>query len=67
VIPRAFRKALKIYPGSKVVFRLKEKRLILERQFINAVSVFESIAKKGPSIRKISPHAYEEELNLRIT
>jgi len=65
VIPRALRKELKIYPGSKVVFKLEGRKLVLERPKFDAVSVFEDIAKKGPSIKKISPHAYEEELNSR--
>ena len=65
VIPRPLRKTLGIHPGSKVLFKLEEGRLILEKPSFDAVSVFQAIAKKGPSIKKIDPHAYEEELALR--
>jgi len=65
VIPRALRKALKIHPGSRVVFKLEDKRLILEKPMFDAVDALENIARKGPSISKISPHAYEEEIGLR--
>ena len=65
VIPRTMRKALKINPGSKVVFTLEANRLILKKPDFNAVAVFERIAKKGPSISNIDPHAYEEELEER--
>jgi AbrB family looped-hinge helix DNA binding protein len=34
VIPRTLRKLLKIYPGSKVIFKLKEGKLVLEKQFL---------------------------------
>jgi AbrB family looped-hinge helix DNA binding protein len=62
VIPRAMRKALKIEPGSKVLFKLEGDKIILKR-FFDAVAVFERIAKSGKSVSKIDPHsAYEEEL-----
>ena len=65
VIPQNMRKALKIGPGSKVIFRLNNNKLILEKPNFDAVAVFEKIAKNGPSIIKIDPHAYEEELEER--
>jgi AbrB family looped-hinge helix DNA binding protein len=65
VIPQSMRKALKIRPGSKVIFRLDDNKLVLEKPNFDAVAVFEKIAKKGPSITKIDPHAYEEELEER--
>jgi len=65
VIPLVLRKVLKIRPGSRVVFKLEDGRLILERPVSDAVGVLESIAKKGPSVSEISPHVYEEELNAR--
>lgn len=65
VIPRALRKALKIHPGSKVIFKLEKGRLVLEKQSFDAVSTLENVAKKGPSISKIDAHAYEEELRAR--
>ena len=65
VIPRTFRKALKIHPGSKVTFKIENGKLVLEKQFFDAVSTLENIAKKGPSISRIEAHIYEEELGER--
>ena len=45
VIPRAMRKALKIEPGSKVIFTLEDDKLILKKPAFDAVAVFERIAK----------------------
>ena len=66
VIPGPLRKTLRIHPGSKVVFRLDGEKLILEKPTLDAVAVFEAISKKGSSIKKIDPHAYEEELASRL-
>lgn len=65
VIPKAMRKMLKINPGSKIVFKLEDGKLILENSVFDAVSTLEKIAKKGPSVSKIAPHIYEEELRTR--
>ena len=66
VIPRAMRKALKINPGSKVVFKLDDDKLILEKPSFDAVAVFRRIAKEINYNEKIDPHAaYEEELEER--
>ena len=65
VIPRAMRKALKLDPGSKVLFTLEDDKLILKKPTFDAVAVFERIAKSGNSVSKIDPHAYEEELEER--
>jgi AbrB family looped-hinge helix DNA binding protein len=66
VIPRTMRKVLKISPGSKVVFKLDDGRLILEKPSFDAVAVFQKIAKEGKSVSKVKPHAaYEEELEER--
>jgi len=66
VIPRAMRKALKIDPGSKVVFKLDDDKLTLEKPSFDAVAVFRRIAKSGKSISKIDSDAnYEEELEER--
>ena len=65
VIPRALRKTLKIHPGSRVVFKLEGEKLILEKRVFDAVGAFEEIAKKGSSVKRISAHAYEEELSSR--
>jgi hypothetical protein len=47
------------------VLREAVNKLFLEKPTFDAVAVFEKIAKKGPSITKIDPHAYEEELEER--
>jgi AbrB family looped-hinge helix DNA binding protein len=66
VIPRAMRKALKIHPGSKVVFRLEDNHAVVEKHEADAVAVFYQIARRGRSVRSISPHEYEDELAGRI-
>jgi len=65
VIPKAMRKALKISPGSKVVVKLVEEQVIIEKPSLSTVSVFEEISKGGPSIAFIEPHLYEKELEKR--
>jgi AbrB family looped-hinge helix DNA binding protein len=65
VIPSVMRKALKIYPGSKVVVRLEGEKLSLEKPRGDSVAVFLSIARKGESVKGISAHLYEEELKSR--
>jgi len=65
VIPRAMRKALRIHPGSKVVFKLMENHAIVEKQDIDSVAVFERVARRGKTVRNISPHEYEAELEAR--
>ena len=66
VIPRAMRKALKIEPGSKVLFRLEDNKLILKKPFFDAAAVFQRIAKEANYNKGIDPHeAYEEELEER--
>jgi AbrB family looped-hinge helix DNA binding protein len=66
VIPRVMRKALKIEPGSKVLFTLEDDKLIVKKPAFDAVAVFERIAKSAKSVSKIDPHAaYEEELEER--
>jgi len=66
VIPRALRKALKIHAGSKVVFRLEGDKVVLQKLGVDAVALLEGIAKKGPSVKRIPPHLYEEELAERV-
>jgi AbrB family looped-hinge helix DNA binding protein len=66
VIPKAMRKALKISPGSKVVFKLDDDKLILEKPSFDAVGVFRRLAKEIHYNKEIDPHAaYEEELEER--
>ena len=65
VIPLSMRNALKINPGSKVLFKLEDGKLILENPSLDAVSVFKKIAKQISYSKKIDPHQYEEELKAR--
>lgn len=66
VIPRAMRKALKIEPGSKVLIKMEDDKLILEKPDFDAVAVFTRIAKEINYNKEIDPHeAYEEELEER--
>jgi AbrB family looped-hinge helix DNA binding protein len=65
VIPKALRDALKIHPGSKVVFKLEDNRVIVEKQGMDSVAVFERVARSGKHVRNISPHGYESELEDR--
>jgi AbrB family looped-hinge helix DNA binding protein len=67
VIPSVFRNALKISPGSKVVVRLIDNRVVLEKKkAVDVALEFEKMSKRGRSVRKIDPHAYEEEMQLRL-
>ena len=66
VIPKAMRKALKIFPGSKVLVSSDDGRVIIEKKPASAVSVFEAIAKAGPSVIAYDSHLYEEELRRRV-
>jgi len=66
VIPRVMRKALKIEPGSKVVFTLQDNSLSLKKPNLDAVAVFEKVAKEIHYNRQIDLHAYEEELDERF-
>ena len=65
VIPRTMRKALKISPGSKVLFKLDDGKLILEKPSLDAVAVFRKIAQQINYNKRINPHQYEEELDER--
>jgi AbrB family looped-hinge helix DNA binding protein len=65
VIPRTMRKALKIEPGSKVLFRLEDDALILKKPSFDAVAVFRRIAQQINYNKKVDPHQYTEELEER--
>ncbi len=64
VIPKVFRKALGIAPGSKVVFELRENEVRIRKPKKDVVRVFEKIAKSGKPVR-VKPHEYVEELEMR--
>ncbi len=65
VIPRTLRKALKVNPGSKVIFRLEGDKVVLSRPDADSVAVLERISMNGPSVKRISPHLYEKEITER--
>ena len=65
VIPKNFRKVLKIGPGSEVIFRLEGEHVVLEKETTDPLQTFETISRKGKSVSKIDPHAYETELEKR--
>ena len=65
VIPKAVRKALKIQPGSKVVIRLENDHLTVEKQEVDTVGIFESIARSGDPVKEIPPRSYDQELSGR--
>jgi AbrB family looped-hinge helix DNA binding protein len=65
VIPKIFRNALKINPGTKVMVRLENDHVVVEKRAFDAAAEFERIAKLGKSIDRISAHMYEEELEKR--
>lgn len=65
VIPRTMRKALKISPGSKVIFKLDDGRLILEKPSFDAAAAFARIAEQIKYNKRIDTHQYEEELEER--
>lgn len=66
VIPKMFRSALKIGPGSKVIVSLENDRVVVHKRSLDAAGAFERIAKSGKNpAGKISLHMYEEELEER--
>ena len=66
VIPKLLREAFKIAPGSEVTFSIEGERLVLRTARADTVEVFERIARSGPSLRRVNPHAaYEGQLRRR--
>ncbi|MEM3012817.1 MAG: AbrB/MazE/SpoVT family DNA-binding domain-containing protein [Candidatus Hadarchaeales archaeon] len=66
VVPKAFRKALGIGPGSRVIFELQGDKLLMKRPSTDVVKVFEKVAKSGRPVRGIKPGEYTEELEERF-
>ena len=66
VIPASLRQAMKIGPGSEIVFRLEKDKVIIDLPKIeDPVHTLESIALKGRSVSKFDTHSYEDELESR--
>lgn len=66
VIPKMFRKAIGVGPGSKVIFELRGSELLVKKPRIDIVKIAERIAKSGRPVKKIEPHEYVEELEERF-
>jgi AbrB family looped-hinge helix DNA binding protein len=66
VIPASLRQAMKIGPGSEIVFRLEKDKVIIDIPKIeDPVKTLESIALKGKSVARIDTHSYQEEIESR--
>ncbi|HEV8594961.1 MAG TPA: AbrB/MazE/SpoVT family DNA-binding domain-containing protein [Thermoplasmata archaeon] len=66
VIPKTFQDALKIGPGSEVIFALEGAEASLRPSRTDVVDVFERIARSAKSKGQVRPHAaYERELRKR--
>ncbi len=62
VIPRVFREAFQIGPGTEVIVSLEAEKIVMRATRTDAADVFERIAKSDGKIRKPPPHAaYERE------
>jgi AbrB family looped-hinge helix DNA binding protein len=66
VIPKVFRDAFKIGPGTEVTFSIESDKIVVRATRSDAADVFERVAKSGRTIGKFPPHAaYERELRRR--
>ena len=65
VIPKEIRDEKKIYPGDEVFIELSDEGILIEKPKKDVIADFERIAKSVKYNKKISPHAYEEELEER--
>ena len=66
VIPKPFRKAIGIAPGTRVRIELRGNEIVIEKQKMDVVKVFEEIARNGKSIRKFdADKSYDEHMEER--
>ena len=66
VIPASLRQAMKIGPGSEIVFRIEKDKVIIDTPKIDdPVHTLESISLRGKSVSKIDIHSYEDEIDSR--
>jgi AbrB family looped-hinge helix DNA binding protein len=66
VIPASLRQAMKIGPGSEIVFRLEKDKVIIDIPKIeDPVQTLENIALKGKSVSRLDVHSYRDEIELR--
>jgi len=66
VIPAELRRALNIYPGSDVIFRLIDAKIEIENPLQDAVAVFRETARGAGKFRYHPHEAYEEEIAQRV-
>lgn len=67
VIPKPFRTAFKMAPGTEVVFSIEDEKLVLTKPLVKAADFLEKMAKRRKKGFKMHPHAaYEEELEERL-
>jgi AbrB family looped-hinge helix DNA binding protein len=66
VIPASLRQAMKIGPGSEIIFRMEKDKVIIDIPKIeDPIQTLESIALKGKSVSKIDIHSYHDEIESR--
>lgn len=66
-VPKKFRTALRLLPGSEVTFFVERNRLVLRPSREKTSVAFERIAKRRNKPLKFHPHdAYEDELKERL-
>ena len=66
VIPASLRQAMKIGPGSEIVFRIEKDKVIIDTPKLeDPVHTLESISLRGKSVSKIDLHGYEDEIESR--
>ena len=65
VIPHTMRKAIKINPGSKIIFKMDGEKLTIEKPEFDAVGIFSKISKQITYNKRIDPHTYEEQIEQR--
>ncbi len=53
VIPKPFRKAIGIAPGTRVRIELRGNEIVIEKPKFDAIKIFEEVAKRGKSVKKI--------------
>lgn len=68
VIPKTFRKSMKIVSGSQVVFEVTDDGILIQKPTGKTEEVFKEVAEKGEKFQgEIHPHeAHDEELEERL-
>lgn len=67
VIPKPFRTAFKMTPGTDVVFSIEGDKLVLHKPMTGTSDYFREMSKRRKKKLKMHPHEpYEEELEERV-